>query len=353
MLTATLLAGVVLAGCRSSSSRPAEPSDESTGIAPTTSVLAEDSTRALQRDFELMASTGAHWVRFDFDWSGAEPKPGSFDWRLIDRLVRAARAQHLGILATVAYTPAWARPEGTTDKAPPTDPAAFANFARAAASRYAQLGVHHWELWNEPNVTAFWEPAPNPTAYAALLKASAGAVRSADPAATIISAGLAPGVDRSDGATVSPRTFLRGVYDAGGGPAFDAVGIHPYSYPDPPLTPGPDNTFFTLPDTYQVMVDHGDGAKRIWGTEFGAPTGSSERAVTGDQQADRLREGYDQWRRWSFTGPLFWYSHRDKGTDQSDPEDNFGLVTNIGHPKPTLAALRAVTLPARQPRPRP
>jgi hypothetical protein len=251
----------------------------------------------------------------------------------------------------VAYTPAWARPEGTTDKAPPTDPAAFANFARAAALRYAPLGVHHWELWNEPNVTAFWEPAPNPADYAALLKAGAGAVRSADPAAIIISAGLAPGVDRSDGATVSPRTFLRGVYDAGGGPAFDAMGIHPYSYPDPPLTPGPDNTFFTLPDTYQVMVDNGDGAKRIWGTEFGAPTGSSERAVTGDQQAERLREGYDQWRRWSFTGPLFWYSHRDKGTDAADPEDNFGLVTNNGRPKPALAALRAVILPARQPGP--
>ncbi len=334
---------MVLVACRSPSPGPLGPSDENTGVAPTTSVLAGDSTRALQRDFELMASTGARWVRFDFDWGGAEPEPGSFDWAGIDRIVRAAQARRLSVLATLAYTPAWARPEGTTDKTPPTDPAAYGRFAGAAAQRYAPMGVQHWELWNELNVSQFWSPRPDPAAYAGLLKAGSAAIRRVDPSATIITAGLAPGVDRSDGATVSPRTFLEGVYDAGAGASFDAVGIHPYTYPDPPMTPGPDNTFFTLPDTYQVMVDRGDGAKRIWGTEFGAPTGTSKRAVSGEEQADRLREGYGQWRRWSFTGPLFWYSHRDKGTNAADPEDNFGLVDNDGRPKPALAALRAVS----------
>jgi len=339
---------VALGGCRASSPGSAARFDEGTGVAPTTSVLGEDSPQELQRDFELISSTGARWVRFDFDWGGAEPEPGSYDWDRIDRIVRAAQARRLSILATVAYTPAWARPEGTTDKTPPTDPAAYGRFARAAALRYGPLGVHHWELWNEPNVSEFWEPAPDPAAYAALLKAGAGAIRSADPAATIVSAGLAPAADRSDGAGVSPRTFLRGVYDAGAGPALDAVGVHPYSFPDPPLTPEPYNTFFTLPETYQVMVDHGDGAKRIWGTEFGFPTGASKRAVSDEEQADRLREGYDQWRRWSFTGPLFWYSHRDRTNNQAS-EDNFGLVTNDGRPKPALAALRAVTAQASEP----
>lgn len=182
-------------------------------------------------------------MRFDFDWGRAEPEPGSFDWGRIDRLVRAARARRMRILATVAYTPAWARPEGTTDKTPPTDPAAYGRFARTAARRYGPLGVHHWELWNEPNVSAFWEPAPDPVRYAAVLKAGSDAIRAADRSATIVSAGLAPAVDRPDGAKVSPRTFLTGVYAAGGGSAFDAMGIHPYSYPDPPMTPDPDNTF--------------------------------------------------------------------------------------------------------------
>lgn len=317
-------------------------------MAPTTSVLGEDSATELRRDFNLMASTGARWVRFDFDWSGAEPEPGRYDWRRIDRLVLAARSRRLRVLATVAYTPAWARPEGTTDKAPPTDPAAYDRFAAAAARRYTPLGVRHWELWNEPNVSAFWAPEPDPVAYAALLRAGSRAIRRVDPGATIVTAGLAPAVDRADRATLSPRTFLAGLYGAGAGAAFDAVGMHPYTYPDPPLTPHPDNSFFTLPDTYRVMVDHGDGAKLLWGTEYGAPTGTSERSVTGAEQADRLRQGYDQWRRWTFTGPLFWYTHRDRGTDAADPEDNFGLVTHDGRAKPALAALRAVTAPARR-----
>lgn len=317
-------------------------------MAVNTTVLAEDSTRALQRDFDLVASTGARWARFDFDWGGAEPRPGSFDWRRIDRLVKAARARHMSILATVAYTPAWARPEGTTDKAPPGDPADYARFARAAAQRYAPLDVHHWELWNEPNLAQFWRPAPDPTAYAMLVQAGADAIKDVDATATVVTAGLAPAVDRGDRTTISPRTFLRGVYDAGAGPAFDAVGVHPYTYPDPPMTPVPDNSFFTLPDTYQVMVEHGDAAKRLWGTEYGAPTGSSKRSVTEEEQADRLRSGFEQWRSWSFTGPLFWYSHRDKGTDAEDPEDNFGLATVEGRPKPALAALRDVTKAARR-----
>jgi len=115
-LAATVLISPVLVSCRSSSPGPTGGSDESTGVAPNTALLAGDSPAALQRDFDLMASTGAGWVRFDFDWGGAEPEPGSFNWARIDRLVGAARARRLRVLATVAYTPAWARPQGTTDK---------------------------------------------------------------------------------------------------------------------------------------------------------------------------------------------------------------------------------------------
>ena len=310
-------------------------------------MLTGEPAAKLRRDLDLVASTGAGWVRFDIDWGGAEPSRGRFDWEPVDRIVRAARARHLRILATLAYTPAWARPPGTTGKTPPTDPADYGRFARAAAARYSPRGVHHWELWNEANVTAFWEPRPDPRGYAALLGAGAAGVRAADPSATIVTAGLAPAKDRPDGATLSPRTFLRRLYDAGAAPSFDAVGIHPYTYPDPPLTPGPDNPFATLPETHQVMVDHGDGAKALWGTEYGAPTGTSSRAVSEADQARILRQGYEQWRRWPFAGPLFWYSHRDAGTDADDPEDNFGLVRQDRRPKPALAAIRALTTPPR------
>ena len=70
----------------------------------------------------------------------------------------------------------------------PADPGPFAQFAGAAAARYAPLGVHDWEIWNEPN-GAFWLPAPNPAAYVAWLRVMP-AIKAADPEATVISGGL-------------------------------------------------------------------------------------------------------------------------------------------------------------------
>ena len=114
---------------------------------------------------------------------------------------------------------------GTSDKSPPADPAAFARFAAQAARRYAPLGVHHWEIWNEPNLAAFWMPRADPAAYARLLVDAAAAIRAADPRAVVILGGLAPGAD--DGGNRSPLGFLRDVYAAGAKCAFDAVGFIP------------------------------------------------------------------------------------------------------------------------------
>src|SRR4051794_21064835 len=85
-------------------------------------VLLWGSDAELARDLDAIAATGAKWVRFDFDWASAEPSQGDFDWGPIDRVVSAVRARGLEVLATPAYTPDWARPAGTTDKTPPTDP---------------------------------------------------------------------------------------------------------------------------------------------------------------------------------------------------------------------------------------
>lgn len=134
---------------------------QSAGFAQTSWMLLWGSDAQVDADLDAMVATGAKWLRFDFDWASAELSPGSYRWTYIDRVVHKARARGLRILATPAYTPTWARPAGTTDKHPPTDPATYAAFVGAAARRYAPLGVHHWEIWNEPNVQQFWQPAPN------------------------------------------------------------------------------------------------------------------------------------------------------------------------------------------------
>ena len=54
-------------------------------------------------------------------------------------------------------------------------------------------------------------------------------------------------------------------------------------------------------------------------------------------QATWLREYYDIWNGWAFTGPLLWYNARDTGTASSN-EDSYGLVHHDRTPKPGLGA---------------
>ncbi len=323
---------------------------QSAGFAQTSWTLLWGSDAEVDADLDAVAATGAKWLRFDFDWQSAEPTRGTYRWKYIDRVVNKARARGLRILATPAYTPTWARPAGTSDKHGPTDPTAYAAFVKAAAQRYAPLGVHHWEIWNEPNISEFWQPVPNVAHYAALLRASAAAIRSVDPKAVIVSAGLAPAADTADGHFVSPRTFLSRLYQAGAGPSFDAVGMHPYAWPYGISAVGDWNQWYSLPKTYDIMVANGDGAKRIWATEYGAPTGSSTRAVSDADQARFVKEAFADWATKPWAGPIMWYSFRDTGTNPADLGENFGLVRKDFSAKPALAeftrAMRQAPTPA-------
>src|SRR4051794_8456257 len=62
------------------------------GVAAGGYMLLWESDTALARDLDAIAATGAHWVRFDFDWQSAEAVRGQFNWGPIDRVVAGARA---------------------------------------------------------------------------------------------------------------------------------------------------------------------------------------------------------------------------------------------------------------------
>ncbi len=146
--------------------------------------------------------------------------------------------------------------------------------------------------------------------------------------------GMAPASDGNG--EISPVTFLRRIYELGGGPSMDAVANHPYQFPDPPTSPEPSNAFLQTEQLHDLMVSFGDGAKKIWGTEVGAPTRGAQ-SVSEADQATWLREYYDIWNGWAFTGPLLWYNARDTGTAYLR-EDSYGLVHHDRAPKPGFGA---------------
>ena len=247
--------------------------------------LASMSDLELEQTLTDVAHLGATWIRFDMGWDAARPRQdGPYDWARYDRTIRAAHRLHLKCLPILTYTPQWARQAVcvASPKSSPANPAAFATFARDAARRYAPMGIHVWEIWNEPNITKFWLPKPSPKAYTHLLKLTFTAIKSIDAKATIVSGGLAPAGDT--GGDISPIKFTEGMYRDGAKAYFDVLGYHPYCFPALPTQRLSWSGWSQMDDLgtslRSVMKHYGDGAKKVWATEFGAPTGGPGPAAT-------------------------------------------------------------------------
>lgn len=293
----------------------------------------------VEADLDLMAGTGAQWLRVGVSWAQVEPTPGAAQWSGIDRVVYGALQRRLSVVVAVSSAPRWAAMPGCrSNECAPRDPGQYAAFIRTAVRRYATFGVHHWEIWNEPNHVPFWGPRPDPVAYTELLRQASSAIHALDPDAVVMNGGLSPASD--GGGEISPVTFLRRVYELGGGPSLDAVAHHPYQYPDRPTAPSPSNAFLQTAALHDLMVQFGDGAKQIWGTEAGAPT-RGPRSVSEANQAIWLRELYNVWNGWAFTGPLLWYAARDTG-ERATVEDSYGLVHHNRTPKPAFGAFETM-----------
>lgn len=339
--------------------QPASPSAAAKGygIAAGSSLLALSPTD-LNKRLDGIAATGAEWIRVDFSWPSIQPSnPRDYQWDLYDRIVSAATARKLKILAILDYTPQWARPSDCfwAIQCRPADPNQFATFAAATAARYSSQGVRTWEIWNEQNI-GFWQPRADPAQYTALLKATSAAIRQQDPQSYILTGGF--GLAYTGGTTYSPLDFLRGIYANGGKDSFDGVAMHPYTFPYQPTSslPNPWKEMYTAnPSLHSIMADNGDAAKKIWITEFGAPTGGpgpvatlanpqynlNPYVVDESLQQAILADAIQQYATADWAGPFFYYSYIDSGTSPTTNENFFGLVRYDGSFKPAYTTFKA------------
>jgi polysaccharide biosynthesis protein PslG len=304
------------------------------------------SSSALDRYLDGVKASGATWLRVGLYWcSVMQGGPTSYNWVPFDRIVDQAHMRGIHILGVLIYTPAWARPSGTTASYPPTNLRDYANYAHVAARHFGGRGVHAYEIWNEPNLASFWAPAPDAARYTELLKLAYPAIKSSDPTATVVTGGLSPGgaYGTVTSTYTNPVTFLERMYDDGAQGYFDAVGWHPYSYPyglGSYTWSAWSQMSETDPSARSLMTAHGDSAKQIWPTEMGAPTGTSSQSVTEAEQARLVTDMYTKLQSWAWAGPAFLYNFRDKGTNLSNREDNFGIVRWDWSLKPSYTAFR-------------
>ncbi len=319
--------------------------------------LAGMSVADINKELDDIVSLGATWVRFDVEWQNIQyQNANKYDWADYDKVVTAAANHHLKMLGILAYTPAWARSSGcSSPQCPPADPAQFAKFAAQAAAHYAPKGLQSWEIWNEPNTRQFWQTGADPAAYTRVLQAAYTSIKLANPQAIIVTGGLSP--QDSSASNMSELDFLQGIYNAGGKGFFDAVGDHPYTYPLMP-SDSSGHAWARMSQTgvslRSIMAANGDSVKKIWITEFGAPTGGPGDTATEENyatvhdtwhvdeqlQANMAARAIQLYKSYDWVGPFMWYSYKDTSTDPSDNEHFFGLLHHDGSAKQAYNAFK-------------
>lgn len=118
---------------------------------------------------------------------------------------------------------------------------------------------------------------------------------------------------------------------------FDAFAEHPYWYGHEPASSGPAGPFGRIETTRRRMNEHGANTKAIWITEYGESTADcGEECVGEDTQAVHLQQmlGAIVSRPDWGVKMISVFQLRDRGTESSDRERQFGLIRQDGTEKP-------------------
>lgn len=214
--------------------------------------MEREPTAHLQHSMEVLSQCGVKWIRAWWGWGMAEKERGKFDWTEYDRqlgVVEAAGMRAMPILLRYypQYEQAWAGAL-TGIQRPPYKMEQWGAFVGKVIERYKGR-VTAWELWNEPTMD---NAGFTPEMYAALLRATAPALRDNDPQAKII------------GFAGVPLHFLQRTLALGTAPTMDVVSEHSYSQLDLPEINIPKQTA-----AVRAIMKANGGEKPIWHTEQG------------------------------------------------------------------------------------
>lgn len=275
---------------------------------------------------DLIASTGVKWVRAEFYWSVIEPEPGAgYRWSTYDAMVRAYNRKGIQVLGILTYIPDsqprdWAQID-----------AAFQRFADATIARYAPRGVHHWEVFNEPNLPGYgWLDRSENTrealgAYTLLLARANRAVRSIDPNGVVVIGGLASDQHRG----LSAEKTMDIIYGLGAKDCFDVMAYHPYGY---------QNRFPEARSRVDaILAEHGDRKKPIWFNEYGwTEQAEMDLSRNPDAGSNPMLAALGQR---NSADAFFWFAAKDYSKRRNTPA--FGLATFDLKLRPSFETFRS------------
>jgi polysaccharide biosynthesis protein PslG len=262
-----------------------------------------------------MSAEDLGYLRAQLSWDIVQVTPHKRDFTFYDQMMAQLALHHLQWLPVVMAAPNFLdkghkpQPNGFR---PPAKPSQFGAFLKLLVQRYGPHGtfwrtyrnlpydpIRAWQIWNEPSLYGYWEPRPSPAGYTALLRAAYRGIKSADPHALVVAAGVpfVAGID-----------FYNQMYKDGARRYFNVLGFNDYS----------SQVRFAEADLRllrQTMDQHGDSRKPIWVSEFGwASAGPSSpfRAGSKDpRQVSRLLQFMVRNRHRLNIGKVFFYDWRD------------------------------------------
>jgi len=274
---------------------------------------------------DVTRGLGMRWVRLDFDWFRIEPQRGEFHWDDLDRVVSRTAARGASMLATLAYTPAWASLNpGNPQISDPPDVTVWTDFVRAAIERYRHE-VKHWQFWNEPNVSQFWTGSRQQY-RTQILEPGAGVAREIDPGLQVVAPGLANLRDWRD--------WFREAMNARD--AIDVVDHHDYQRAGADVLPDLERDRPAQPSLRTLIQQLGVQDKPFWLTETGI---RSDQADQRQYYADVVAAIAER----TWVSRVFFFHYWD-GPGQGN--GGLGIVNEDFSPKPAYLFLQSTLRPA-------
>lgn len=242
-------------------------------------------------------------------WGKVQPSEKKFWWTGLDRAINNARAQGASVLYVLGSTPKWAAKNPSQGTYPnkgaasmPKDIKLWRNWVTAVVKRY-KVQVDAWQIWNEANLSTFWQGTPDQMAQ--LTAEAAKIIRKYDPTAQIVSASTTVRLEAAFN-KFEPK-YLAGLKKRGW--PVTVYSVHSY----PQSTGTPQTRVDYLNKFKATLAAAGAPARPIWDTEVNyglAGPGPSfpKQDIDGDQAAawvtqtylDSIRVGVDR---------TFWYSY--------------------------------------------
>ena len=150
---------------------------------------------------DRLESLGVEIVRFNLHWDRIEPVRGTQNWEESDLVLDGLQDRGIPAVVGLVGSPRWANGGRSPNFAPGA--AAFAEFARAAATHYSW--VNQWLVWNEPNQARWLRPTTPAVYVRQLLNPAYRAIHAVNPRAKVGGGVTAPR-GSSGGAPVSTPT---------------------------------------------------------------------------------------------------------------------------------------------------